>query len=130
METRYIVLITILLFLAYLVCVGVVLYRVYKKDTHMKDKNAQDCTNNNATGKTDGSACGYFDTKMKTCLAGTIQNGSCKANDDMVLKVFGVLAGILLLSAIIFPIVMVLKGKKSVQVTPTPQAGTIRFSYF
>ena len=130
MENRYVILITVLLVLAWLGSAGVVLYRVYTKDLHIKDKNEKDCKDHNATNKSNGSDCGYFDSKKKLCFAGTIQNGTCKVKNDIILRVFAVLAGVFLISAIVFPIVMIYKNKNAIQVSAVPQPGTIKFSYF
>ena len=110
MKTSIIIIITVLLFITSTLLSLYGYTRVVTKDLHLKDKNAADCTKNNAKG----NSCGYWDSTNKICVSGTMQNNTCKEISlDMVTRGIFILASLFLFSTIVFPIVMYFQNKKA-----------------
>lgn len=109
MNTSTIVIITVVLFITSLVCYFVG-YGMVMKAMSRNGKTPEDCTKNNAKG----SDCGYWDSKDKMCTAGVISNNKCTQSKPISIasRLFFILGGLFMLSAIVFPIAMYFMNKK------------------
>lgn len=109
MNNSTINIITAVLFITSLVCYFVG-YGKLMKATLREGKTPEDCTKNNAKG----SDCGYWDSKDKMCTAGVMSNNKCTQSKPIGIasRLFFILGGLLMLSAIVFPIVMYFMNKK------------------
>ena len=124
MKTLLIIIITVLLFVTSTLLSLYGYSRVVTKDLHMKDKTEADCTKNNAKG----NSCGYWDSKNKLCVSGTMQNNTCKeVTMDTTTRVVFIFASLFLLSTLVFPIVMYFVNKNaSSPVSNTPNYDSLK----